>query len=65
MSKQSRRKGARHKASRRKLAAKSVVAREGEAAARRMRVVVIPAHLEGAVIDWPQDRIEEVFGVPA
>jgi hypothetical protein len=42
--------------------AKSAVARTSEEA--RMRVVV-PAHLEPSVINWPQDRLEDVFGVPA
>jgi hypothetical protein len=44
--------------------AKSAIAREGETAATRLRVV-IPAHLEPAVIGWSQDRLEAVFGVPA
>ncbi len=69
MSKMSRTRARRHRAGRRRRAArsahsKSVIAREGEAAAKRIRLV-IPAHLEGAVVHWSQDRLEEVFGMPA
>lgn len=69
MSKQPRTRARRHRDGRRRRAAqsipaKSAIAREGEAAAKRVRLV-IPAHLEGAVVHWSQDRLEEVFGMPA
>ena len=70
MSKQSRRRARRHKTKPAKKtyhnpAANAAIAREGETAANRLRIV-IPAHIDPASVShWDQDRLEAAFGVPA